>query len=143
MSSKFGKILIGIRENEDRILALGYNTSFYKTLVFAISGLLAGLAGSIYGSHAGFVDPSLARVLFSTEVIVWVAIGGRNSLIGSLTGGILVASLSNYLNSITPEYWQLIIGIIFIIVIILFRGGLAGGVEKTYNKLNLKFKKNV
>ena len=79
-------------------------------------------------------------MLFSTEVIVWVAIGGRNSLIGSLTGGILVASLSNYLNSITPEYWQLIIGIIFIIVIILFRGGLAGGVEKIYNKLNLKFK---
>ena len=140
MSSKFGKILIGIRENEDRILALGYNTSFYKTLVFAISGLLAGLAGSIYGTHAGFVDPSLARVLFSTEVIVWVAIGGRNSLIGSLTGGILVASLSNYLNSMTPEYWQLIIGIIFIIVIILFRGGLAGGVEKIYNKINLKIK---
>ena len=140
MSSKFGKILIGIRENEDRILALGYNTSFYKTLIFAVSGLLAGLAGSIYGTHAGFVDPSLARVLFSTEVIVWVAIVGRNSLIGSLTGGILVASLSNYLNSITPEYWQLIIGIIFIIVIILFRGGLAGGVEKIYNKLNLKFK---
>ena len=134
MASKFGKILIGIRENEDRISALGYNTSFYKTIIFAISGLLAGLAGTIYGTHAGFVDPSLARVLFSTEVIVWVAIGGRNSLIGSLAGGILVASLSNYLNSVTPEYWQLIIGMIFIVVIILFRGGLAGGVEKTYEK---------
>ena len=134
IASDFGKILKGIRENEDRILALGYNTSFYKTIVFRISGILAGFAGTIYGTHAGFVDPSLARVLFSTEVIVWVAIGGRKSLIGSFSGGILVASLSNYLNSITPEYWQLIIGLLFIFVVILFKGGIAGGIENIYLK---------
>ena len=138
ISSNFGKILKGIRENEDRILALGYNTSIYKTLIFCVSGAIAGFAGSIYGTHAGFVDPSLARVLFSTEVIVWVAIGGRNSIIGSFLGGILVASLANYLNSITPEYWQLIIGIVFIAVVILFRGGLAGGFEEIYYRLITK-----
>ena len=137
-TSNFGKILRGIRENEDRILALGYNTSIYKTLIFCVSGALAGFAGSIYGTHAGFVDPSLARVLFSTEVIVWVAIGGRNSIIGSFLGGILVASLANYLNSITPEYWQLIIGIVFIAVVILFKGGLAGGLEEIYHRLKSK-----
>ena len=67
----------------------------------------------LYGTHANFVAPSLAGVLFSTEVVVWVAIGGRNSLLGALLGGVLVASLSNYLSAIVPRYWQLALGVLF------------------------------
>ena len=133
IAARFGKILVGIRENEDRLTALGYNISFYKTGVFALSGAIACLAGALYGTHAGFVAPSLGGVLFSTEVVVWVAIGGRNSLLGALLGGILVATLSNYLSTITPEYWQLVLGIIFIIVIVFFKGGLAGAVAQLSN----------
>ena len=69
-------------------------------------------------------------MLFSTEVVVWVAIGGRNSLLGALLGGILVATLSNYLSTITPEYWQLVLGLIFIVVIVFFTGGIAGAVAR-------------
>lgn len=130
MRSRFGKIVSGIRENEDRMLALGYNISLYKTLAVGLSGLLAGLSGALYTTHAEFMHPSLAGVLFSTEIVVWVAIGGRHSLLGAFAGGIVVASISNYLNSITPQYWQLVQGIIFILVIVLFRGGLAGLVER-------------
>jgi urea ABC transporter permease protein UrtC len=125
----FGKLLVGIRENEDRLIALGVRTPLYKTGAFALSGAIACLAGALYGTHANFVAPSLAGVLFSTEVVVWVAIGGRNSLLGALLGGILVASLSNYLSAIVPRYWQLALGILFVLVIVYLRGGIAGALS--------------
>ncbi len=127
--SRFGKILVGIRENEDRLTSLGFNISAYKTGAFAISGAVACLAGALYGTHASFVSPSLGGVLFSTEVVVWVAIAGRASLLAALLGGILVASLSNYLSTITPEYWQLVLGLIFIMVIVFLKGGVAGALS--------------
>ncbi len=136
LRSSFGKILVGIRENEDRMTALGYNVSFYKTAAFALSGALAGLAGALYATHAGFVSPSLAGVSFSTEVVVWVAIGGRLSLLGALVGGVLVSALSNYLSSISPQYWQLALGFIFILVIMFSRDGLAGAAAATARKLS-------
>jgi ABC-type branched-subunit amino acid transport system permease subunit len=91
-----------------------------------LSGAIAGLAGGLYASHSNFVSPSLAGVLFSTEVVVWVALGGRLSLFGALAGGVLVSALSNYLSSIAPQYWQLIVGLVFICVIVFFKQGLAG-----------------
>jgi ABC-type branched-subunit amino acid transport system permease subunit len=132
--SAAGKIVVGIRENEMRMVSLGVSATFYKTLVFAISGVVACLAGSIYGVHSGFVSPSLGGVLFSTEVVVWVAIAGRSSLIGALLGGIVVSSLSNFLSAITPAYWQLVLGFIFIVAIAYFRGGVAGAIERLFAK---------
>lgn len=128
----FGKLLVGIRENEDRMIALGVRTPLYKTAAFALSGAIACLAGALYGTHASFVAPSLAGVLFSTEVVVWVAIGGRASLLGALLGGILVASLSNYLSAVVPRYWQLALGVIFVLVIVYLKGGVAGAVERLF-----------
>jgi len=138
MRARFGKIVVGIRENEDRMLALGFGVPLYKTLVFGLSGLLAGLAGALYATHAEFAHPSNAGVLFSTQVVIWVAIGGRHSLLGAFVGAIIVASLSNYLSSIKAiqDYWPLVMGLIFIAVIVLFRGGLAGVVEKLAGKKN-------
>ena len=130
----FGKVLVGIRENEDRAISLGFNASLYKTAAFALSGAVACLAGALYGTHANFVSPSLAGVLFSTQVVVWVAIGGRESLLGALLGAVVVAALSNYLTAITPEYWQLVIGIIFVVVIIAFKGGVAGAIERALRR---------
>jgi urea ABC transporter permease protein UrtC len=126
----FGKLLAGVRENEERLLALGVRTPLYKTRAFALSGAIACLAGALYGTHANFVAPSLAGVLFSTEVVVWVAIGGRDSLLGALLGGILVSSLSNYLSAIMPGYWQLALGILFVLVILFLKGGVAGAITR-------------
>lgn len=124
--SPFGKVLAGIRGNEDRLTALGFEVRYYKTAAFALSGALAGLAGALYATDAGFVSPSLAGVLFSTEVVVWVAIGGRSSLLGAFVGALIVASLSNYLSAIMPDYWQLLLGLLFIVVVMFFKNGLAG-----------------
>ncbi|MDH3608132.1 MAG: branched-chain amino acid ABC transporter permease [Gammaproteobacteria bacterium] len=140
-TGRFGKILIGIRENEDRMTALGFNISAYKTGAFALSGAIACLAGALYGAHANFVAPSLGGVLFSTEVVVWVAIAGRASLLAALLGGILVASLSNYLSTITPDYWQLVLGIIFILVIVFLKGGVAGAISDLSKHLQSKVKR--
>jgi urea ABC transporter permease protein UrtC len=126
----FGKLLVGIRENEDRLIALGVRTALYKTSAFALSGAIACLAGAFYGTHANFVAPSLAGVLFSTEVVVWVAIGGRGYLLGAFLGGVLVASLANYLSAIIPRYWQLALGVIFVLVIVFLKGGIAGAIAK-------------
>lgn len=134
-TSKLGKVLVGIRENEDRLTALGYDVAVYKTLAFALSGGIAGLAGTLYATHASFVSPSLGGVLFSTQVVVWVAIGGRASLLGALTGGIVVSSLTNYLSAIIPDYWQLALGFIFIVVILFFKRGLAGLMESAFESL--------
>jgi urea transport system permease protein len=133
--SPFGKLLVGVRENEDRLQALGVRTPLYKTAAFALSGAIACLAGALYGTHANFVAPSLAGVLFSTEVVVWVAIGGRDSLLGALLGGILVASLSNYLSAIMPGYWQLALGILFVLVILFLKGGVAGAIVRLLSAL--------
>ncbi len=127
--SRFGKVLVGIRENEPRVVSLGIRTAMHKTAAFALSGAVAAFAGALYAIHSGFVSPSLGGVLFSTEVVVWVAIAGRSSLIGALLGGIVVSSLSNMLSALTPEYWQLFIGLIFIATIAFFRGGVVGAIE--------------
>ena len=128
--SRFGKVLVGIRENEMRLVSLGVPAALHKTAAFALSGAVAALAGALYGLHSGFVSPSLGGVLFSTEVVVWVAIAGRSSLIGALLGGIVVSSLSNYLSAITPTYWQLALGLVFMVTIAFFRGGVAGTFER-------------
>lgn len=130
----FGKVLVGIRENEDRVLSLGFNTSFYKTAAFSLSGAVACLAGALYGTDAGFVSPSLAGVSFSTQVVIWVAIGGRESLLGSLLGAVVVSALSTYLSAIIPDYWQLALGVVFVAVIIAFKGGAARGFAYAFSR---------
>jgi urea ABC transporter permease protein UrtC len=125
-ASPFGRVLVGIRENEDRTRALGYNTALYKTWAFAISGAVAALAGALYATDAGFVSPSLGGVLFSTGVVVWVAVGGRDYYVGALIGAIAISVLSNVLNSLIPGFWQLLLGILFVLVIVFFRRGLIG-----------------
>jgi urea transport system permease protein len=140
--SKFGKVLAGIRENEDRVIALGFDTSAYKTVAFMISGALAAFAGALYGTHAGFVSPSLAGVLFSTEAVVWVAIGGRSSLLAALLAAVVVASLSNYLSALIPGYWPLVLGTLFITVIIFFRDGVAGALGRARRRALMTGRRN-
>ena len=130
VGAKFGKVLVGIRENEDRVLSLGFNVSHYKTAAFAIAGAISAFAGALYGTNAGFVAPALADVNFSTEVVVWVAIGGRSSLLSAFLAAIAVSLLSNYLSALIPAYWPLILGTLFVAVIIFFRGGVAGAISR-------------
>jgi urea transport system permease protein len=136
--SRHGKILLGIRENEARLMSLGVNTAWKKTLAFALSGAVAAFGGALYAMHSGFVSPSLGGVLFSTEVVVWVAIAGRTSLLGALLGGIVVSWLSSIISAWTPAYWQLFVGMLFIVTIVFFRDGVAGAIAQISRKRRSK-----
>lgn len=140
VDGKIGKVLKSIRENEDRTIALGFNTSIYKTVIFGLSGAVAGIAGAGFAIQSNFIDPTLAGVLFSTEVIVWVAIAGRYSLIAAFLGGLIVPTLTDYASALSPQYWQLGLALLFIFVVAYSKGGIAEYINKLITEKSAKNK---
>jgi urea ABC transporter permease protein UrtC len=126
VGSHFGQVLVAIRENEERTQALGYNTARYKTLVFGFSAGLAGIAGALYATLAGFISPTLLGFALSTEIVIWVAVGGRQYLAGAVVGSVLVNAFSSGLSEAISTRYRLVLGLLFILVVVAFRRGLAG-----------------
>jgi ABC-type branched-subunit amino acid transport system permease subunit len=119
----FGRVLAAIRDNELRARTLGYNTSSRLLLVLVISAVLAALAGALYASLSGFVAPDLTGLFLSTEVIVWVAIGGRGTLVGAFVGAFVVIRLQEMVSSYSIKLWPLLIGLFFVAMVFLFPNG--------------------
>ena len=124
MSSAFGRILLGIRENESRIELLGYNAPAYKTTIFSLSAAMAGLAGCLFASWAEIVTPALFGLGQSVEVIIWVIAGGLGTLIGPVVGAILLGMLKLQLGAQTFIDNSLVIGAILVLVVLLLPRGL-------------------
>src|SRR5260370_16404099 len=101
---KFGKILTAIRDNENRVLALGYNTAMYKAFVFALAGGLAGLGGALFVVVNGKMGPTYLDVASSIEIVIFVAVGGRGTLLGAIFGSILVHLAYSYIGTAFPIY---------------------------------------
>ncbi|MCK1319264.1 branched-chain amino acid ABC transporter permease [Bradyrhizobium sp. 136] len=118
--SQFGLALAGLRENEQRIAFFGYKTQHLKAIVFAISGAIAGLAGSLYAFHEGFVWPNMIGVVVSTQVVLYVLFGGSGTLIGAVIGTAIVEGLSFWLSDNYRDIWPIILGLLLLLVI-LFR----------------------
>lgn len=133
VNSPFGERLIAIRENERRTKSLGYDTAWYKTQAFALSGSLAGIAGALYATLSQFVSPPLTGFVLSTEVVIWVAVGGRTLLLGAAVGSILVNAASTVLSSVIASQYIMILGILFIIVVVAFRKGIVGYIIDRYD----------
>lgn len=130
IGSKFGKILTAIRDSEYRVLALGYNTAMYKTFIFALAGGLAGLAGALYVSATGTAGPDRFDIAFSIEIVVFVAVGGRGTLVGAILGAILVNWANTYINNTYKEKWPYVLGGLFILVTVFLPEGIVGGLLK-------------
>ena len=130
IGSKFGKILTAIRDSEYRVLALGYNTAMYKTFVFALAGGLAGLAGALYVSSLGTAGPDRFGIRFSIEIVVFVAVGGRGSLVGAILGAILVSWANTTINDVAADKWPFVLGGLFILVTVFLPEGIIGGIQK-------------
>lgn len=124
--SSFGQALLAMQSNEMRAECLGYNTAALKLAVFTISGAMAGLAGAMYAPIVGFVNPGLLGLLMSTQVIVWVALGGRSTLIGGIVGALVIAFLSDYLSGTFVQVWQLLLGGSLLLVVLFRPDGLLG-----------------
>jgi urea transport system permease protein len=124
--SPVGTILAAIRDNEGRTTFFGYNIVNYKAGAFALSGLVSGLAGALFVRQFGFAGPSLIGFALSTEVLIWVAVGGRNSLLGAFLGALLVRSVEGTLSERLGQYWLLVLGALFVVTVVLMPNGLFG-----------------
>jgi urea transport system permease protein len=136
MRSKFGRILTAIRDNENRVLALGYNTAMYKTFIFALAGGLAGLAGALYASALGTTGPDVLGIAFSIEVVVLVAVGGRGTLLGAILGAILVNLAKTHINNEYKNAWPIALGLLFIGVTVFMPAGIVGSLRNVPARLS-------
>lgn len=126
----YGKVLAAIQDNEARARSLGHNTSLHLLVVFILSAAIASIAGGIYATSTGFVAPDMIGLLLSTEVIMWVAVGGRGTLIGPFIGTFVVWNLQQEISSIDTKLWPLAIGLFFIAMVFLFPDGVITVVER-------------
>ena len=140
VESPFGRVLIGIRENEKRMIAVGYNTFPYKALAFGISGVMAGLAGSLWVQHSFFVNPHIMTWQMSGEALLMVIIGGSQAFFGPLLGAAFYVLAKDTLSGITDAY-LVFFGLLFVLVVAFFQGGLAGFALKIARRLKMPGRK--
>ncbi|MEO7932597.1 MAG: urea ABC transporter permease subunit UrtC [Chthoniobacterales bacterium] len=126
ISTKFGKVQRAIRDSETRVLFSGYAAANYKLFVFVISAMIAGLAGALYVPQVGIINPGEMAPEKSLEVIVWVAVGGRATLFGPIIGAIFVNALKSWATRAYPDYWLIILGGLFIVVVLFMPKGIVG-----------------
>jgi len=135
--SPFGIILAAVRDNENRAEFFGYNIAQYKIAVFTIGAAVAGLAGALFASVTEFVSPTIVGFVLSTEVLIWVALGGKEVLLAAFLGAILVRILEAYLSDMLAYYWILILGAFFVVCVMFFPKGIFGSLlaeKKTFRR---------
>jgi len=130
-----GQVLVAIRDNESRCSYLGIDTSLVKIVLLVASAAVAGIAGFGYGAFSGVVAPELTGFVLGTQLIIWVALGGRGTLWGPVIGALLINVATAYLSGSMPFAWQLILGAAFVAVIVLLPQGLAPLLLKPFRRL--------
>lgn len=124
--SRFGKILIAIRDREDRVRFSGYNTAHMKAFVFAVAAMLSAIGGAFYSLQVGMIAPGVIGVVASVEMVIYAAVGGRMSIPGAVVGALLIGFLKSYLSETFAETWLYFLGALFIVVVWAMPNGLAG-----------------
>lgn len=125
--TKFGKILVAVRDGEMRTYFSGYNVCVYKTVIYVISAVLAAAAGALFINFNGGITPSQMTIAYSINMIIWVAVGGRGTIIGPVIGALLINLCEYNLSSGSlVDIWQYIIGGLFVVMILFFKGGIIG-----------------
>ncbi|NES86822.1 MAG: urea ABC transporter permease subunit UrtC [Moorea sp. SIO2B7] len=142
-SGRFGRLLIAIRDDETRVRFSGYDPTGFKVLVFAVSGGIAGVAGALYTVQTGIITPSFMDVAFSIEMVIWVAVGGRGTLVGAIIGTLLVRLGRTFLSEQFPEVWLFFQGALFLLVVTALPNGIVGwmqdwGIDKVRSLLGLR-----
>jgi urea transport system permease protein len=128
--SKFGRVLAAIRDAETRVMFCGYNTVHYKLFVWTVSAVLCGIAGALYVPQVGIINPSEMSPANSIEIAIWVAVGGRGTLIGPILGAGVVNGAKSFFTQAFPEYWLYVLGLMFILATLFLPRGLMGLLER-------------
>ena len=127
--SRFGLVVRALKDDPERVRFLGYNVAVYETLVYTLSGLIAAIAGCCFAVLTQYVSPAQFEVGFSISIVIWAALGGRNSLIWAMFGAFTVQGAQSYVGDQFLSTWILILGFSFILVVRFLPGGFAGLVE--------------
>jgi urea transport system permease protein len=126
IASRFGSLLRASRDGSNRLRFLGYDPTPYKVIAFTVAALLTSISGALFTLHAGVVSPALVGVVPSIEMVIWVAIGGRESIAGALAGALLVNFAKDKISTALPELWLYGLGALFILAVTALPKGLAG-----------------
>ncbi len=137
INSRLGRVCIAIRDAESRTRFIGYKVEQYKLFIFIVSAAMAGVAGALYVPQVGIINPNVFSPLFSIELVIWVAIGGRGTLYGAIVGAFIVNYASTYFTSALPEVWLYALGGLFVVVTLFLPRGVVGLISK----LNMKKEK--
>ena len=126
VGSKYGRVLTAIRDAESRVMFIGYDPLWFKLFIWTLSAVLCGIAGALYVPQVGIINPSEMSVANSIEIAIWVAVGGRGTLIGPIVGAFVVNLAKSWFTVSFPEYWLFFLGLLFIVVTLLLPKGLVG-----------------
>jgi urea transport system permease protein len=125
-SGRLGRLLIAIRDDEPRVRFSGYDPTWYKVFVFAVSAGLAGISGALYTVQSGIITPKAMDIAFSIEMVIWVAVGGRATLVGAALGALIVNFAKTLLSEQYPEFWLFFQGALFLLVVTVLPSGFLG-----------------
>jgi urea transport system permease protein len=140
MRSKLGRLLVAVRDREERVLFTGYDVASVKIFIFVLAAVYSAVGGAMFTLQVGFMSPSFVGIMPSIEMVIFAAVGGRNSLLGAVYGTLLVNFGKTYFSESFPELWLFVIGALFIAVVMLFPDGLAGiDLRKTIHRLMIRF----
>jgi urea transport system permease protein len=126
IASKFGRVLTAIRDQESRLMFLGYRTIYFKLAIWTLAAVLSGIAGALYVPQVGIINPSEMSPANSIEVAIWAAVGGRGTLFGPLLGAFAVNGAKTWFTVAYPELWLYFLGLLFVVVTLLLPRGLMG-----------------
>jgi urea transport system permease protein len=126
MASRFGKVLVAVRDAESRVRFLGYRPELYKLAALVLSAMMAGVAGALYVPQVGIINPSEFAPANSIEAVIWVAVGGRGTLVGAVIGAVLVNFGKTFFTATMPEFWLFALGGLFVLVTLLMPRGIVG-----------------
>ena len=129
--SKLGRILLAMRDKEDRVRFSGYQVASFKTFAFCLAAVFAAIGGAMFTLQVGFMSPSFVGIVPSIEMVIYAAVGGRLSLFGAVWGTLLVNWAKTSFSESFPELWLFGLGALFIAVVLAFPNGLAG-IYRTY-----------
>jgi urea transport system permease protein len=133
--SKLGRVLLAIRDAESRVRFLGYSVTNAKLFVFTLSAILAGIAGALYVPQVGIINPGEFSPANSIEIAIWVAVGGRGTLVGALLGAGVVNAAKTWLTGAAPETWLFVLGALFILVTLALPAGIVGLARQVRERL--------
>ena len=134
-TTKFGLVQRAIRDSETRVLFSGYAAANYKLFIFVVAAVVAGLGGALYVPQVGIINPSELATDKSLEAVVWCAVGGRGTIVGPIIGAISVNALKSWATTHYPDYWLIILGVLFILIVLFLPKGIYGVLVQIWNAL--------